>query len=192
MAVAVTFLHDDRLLWFVNRGTGVILLLLMTLAVVLGVLATARTTSRWWPRFVTQALHRNISLLVLALLAAHLSTAIIDGYVDLDWIDVVVPFISGYRPLWTALGTLALDLTLVVTVTSLLRNRLGRRRWRVIHLSSYLAWALGLAHGLGIGTDQHTTWSVAITATSVGLVTVAVGLRLATLTHERRLDRVLL
>jgi sulfoxide reductase heme-binding subunit YedZ len=192
MAVAVTFLHDDRLLWFVNRGTGVILLLLMTLAVVLGVLATARTTSRWWPRFVTQALHRNISLLVLALLAAHLSTAIIDGYVDLDWIDVVVPFISGYRPLWTALGTLALDLTLIVTVTSLLRNRLGRRRWRVIHLSSYLAWALGLAHGLGIGTDQHTTWSVAITATSVGLVTVAVGLRLATLTHERRLDRVLL
>jgi predicted ferric reductase len=190
MAVAVTFLHDDRLLWFVNRGTGVILLLLMTLAVVLGVLATARTTSRWWPRFVTQALHRNISLLVLALLAAHLSTAIIDGYVDLDWIDVVVPFISGYRPLWTALGTLALDLTLIVTVTSLLRNRLGR--WRVIHLSSYLAWALGLAHGLGIGTDQHTTWSVAITATSVGLVTVAVGLRLATLTHERRLDRVLL
>jgi predicted ferric reductase len=187
----VTILHDDRLLWFVNRGTGVILLLLMTVAVALGVLATARTTSRWWPRFVTQALHRNISLLVVALLTAHISAAIIDGYVDLNWIDVVVPFVAGYQPLWTALGTLALDLILVVTITSLLRNRLGHRRWRVIHLASYLAWGLGLAHGLGIGTDQATTWSIVITATSVGLVTVAVGLRLATLTHERRLDRVL-
>lgn len=176
-------LRDDRLLWFLNRGTGVVLLVLLTLAVALGVLATVRASSRWWPRFVTQALHRNISLLAVALLVAHISTAIMDDYVDLRWYDGVAPFVAHYRPFWLGLGTVALDLIVLAAVTSLARNRFGLRQWRAVHLTTYPAWALGLIHGLGIGTDQRTTWSVATTASCVGVVAVAGAVRLATTTH---------
>jgi sulfoxide reductase heme-binding subunit YedZ len=184
----VTFLNDDRLLWFINRGTGVVLLVVMTLALTLGVIATVRTSSSWWPRFVTQALHRNLALLSLGLLAAHVAAAIIDGFVDIQWIDAVIPFGSGYQTFWVALGTIALDLAVLATLTSLARHRFGQRRWRLVHLTTYLAWPLALAHGLGMGTDQQTMWSMLLTAICVGLVAGALAIRLSALAHERRLE----
>ena len=51
------------LLWYLNRGTGVVLLVLFTATVVLGVLATGRSTTPLWPRFVTQGLHRSLAAL---------------------------------------------------------------------------------------------------------------------------------
>jgi methionine sulfoxide reductase heme-binding subunit len=174
----VSVLSDDRLLWFVNRGSGVVVLVLLTASTALGVLATVRTTSSRWPRFVTQALHRNIALLSLVLLAVHAGTAIADSYVDLTVADAFVPFAAAYRPFWTALGTVALDLVLLAVVTSLARHRFGLRRWRAVHLTTYLAWPAGLAHGLGIGTDQRATWSVVLTAICVGVVAGALSLRL--------------
>jgi methionine sulfoxide reductase heme-binding subunit len=185
----VKVLQDDRLLWFVNRGTGVVLLVLLTVSVMLGVLSTMRTTSNRWPRFVTQALHRNISLLGLAILVAHAGVAIIDGYVDITPIDAFVPFGMGYRPFWGSLGTIASDLLLIAAATSLARHRFNLRIWRVIHLSTYLAWVLGLSHGLGIGTDQRATWSVVLTALCVGLVAGAGALRLSAFTQERKVER---
>lgn len=184
----MTVLHDDRLLWFVNRGTGVVLLVLMTFSVALGVLATVRASSVWWPRFVTQALHRNVALLSLALLTAHAGAAIIDGFVDIQWIDAVIPLGSGYHVYWTSLGTLALDLTVLVTLTSVSRHRFGLRRWRAVHLTSYLVWPLALAHGIGMGTDQRTTWSIGLTAGCVGIVAGAAAVRLSGLAHERKLE----
>jgi sulfoxide reductase heme-binding subunit YedZ len=189
-AETANLIQDDRLLWFLNRGTGVVLLMLLTASVALGVLATVRASSRWWPRFVTQALHRNISLLALGLLAAHVTAAVVDSYVDIRWFDAFVPFGAGYRPLWGAFGTLSLDLLLIATLTSMARHRFGHRRWRVVHLTTYLGWLLGLIHGLGIGTDQHTTWSVLVTASCIGVVAFAAAIRLATFAHEQKLDRV--
>jgi sulfoxide reductase heme-binding subunit YedZ len=186
----VKILQDERLLWFVNRGTGVVLLGLLTASVTLGVLATVRTTSNRWPRFVTQALHRNISLLALAMLVAHAGLAIIDDYVDIKLIDAFVPFGMGYRPFWGSLGTLASDLLLLAAATSLARHRFSHRTWRAIHQSSYLAWVLGLIHGLGIGSDQRETWSVVLTATCVGVVAGAGALRLTAVIQERKLESV--
>jgi predicted ferric reductase len=186
----MTILSDDRLFWFVNRSTGVILLLLMTASVALGVLATVRTTSRWWPRFVTQALHRNVALLSVALLIAHAGVAIYDSFVDLTLIDAVAPFQAGYRPFWVSLGTISLDLTVIAALTSLARHRFGLRRWRALHLTTYPAWLLGLGHGLGLGTDQRTVWSVSLTATCIGVVALAGVVRLIGLTRERALEPV--
>src|SRR4051812_21139442 len=51
------------LLWYLNRGTGVVLLVLFSATVVLGVLATGRSATPLWPRFVTQGLHRSLAAL---------------------------------------------------------------------------------------------------------------------------------
>ena len=38
------------------------------------------------------------------------------------------------------------------------------QRWRRLHRFTALAWALGLAHSLGEGTDAGQTWFLAMTA----------------------------
>ncbi|MGA8044726.1 MAG: ferric reductase-like transmembrane domain-containing protein [Dermatophilaceae bacterium] len=177
---------SSPLLWYLNRGTGVVLLVLFTLSVVLGVLATGRGASPLWPRFVTQGLHRTLAALSLLLLTAHAVTAVVDEYVDIRWWHAIVPVGATYEPVWLGLGTLALDLTLVVAATSLARGRLPHRAWFLVHLSTYAAWVAGVVHGVGIGTDAGRSWMAAITAGCVAAVALAVGARLVAASRRHR------
>ena len=129
----------------------------VTDSVLLGVLAlTGRPAGDGGsrvPRFVTQNLHRNLALGSVLLLLAHIVTAVADEFVDIRWWQALVPFGATYAPLWLELGTVAFDLMIVVTVTSLLRHRLGVRSWRAVHLTSWAAYVAAVVHGFGIGTD---------------------------------------
>ena len=174
------------LLWYLNRGTGVVLVVLFSLTVVLGVLAISRAVSPWWPRFVTQGLHRTLAALSVLLLVAHAVSAVVDEFVDIRWWQAFVPFGATYQPLWLGLGTLALDLTLVVVATSLARARLPHRAWFLVHLTTYAAWVAGVVHGLGIGTDAGRSWMVVVTAACVGAVGLASLARVVAVLRGRR------
>lgn len=109
-------------LWYATRAFGVVALVLVTATVVLGIVGRTRFAAPGLPRVVTAGLHRNLSLLVLALVALHVLTTIADGYAPIGLASAVVPFGSPYRSLWLGLGTLAFDMLLAVAVTSLLRD----------------------------------------------------------------------
>jgi sulfoxide reductase heme-binding subunit YedZ len=174
------------LLWYANRGTGVVLLVVFSLTVLLGVLATDRSVSPWWPRFVTQGLHRTLASLSVLLLVTHAATAVVDEFVDIRWWQAVVPVGATYEPVWMALAAVSLDLTALVVATSLARSRLPHRVWAAVHLTTYLAWAAGVVHGIGIGTDASTPWLAATTTVCVVAVVVAAAARLVVVVHTRR------
>ena len=170
--------------WYLTRGAGVVALLLLTASVILGIVDFSRWHSDRWPRFVTDALHRNVSLLALAVVAVHVVTTVADSFAPIGLKDAVIPFLSPYRPLWLGLGALALDILLAVAVTSMVRRRLGYRAWRAIHWSAYVCWPLALVHGLGTGTDTTVPWMLALTAASVLAVLIAVGWRVSAAAPE--------
>ncbi len=165
---------SDAMLWFLNRGTGFVLLGVLTVTVVLGVVTTRGRAGSRVPVFVSRTLHRNLSLFGAVLLVAHVATAVLDEFVDIRWWHAFVPYGAAYEPLWLAAGTLASDLVLAVMVTTMVRARLGLGAWRRVHQLAYLAWALGLLHGLAIGTDTGETWALVGYSTSAGVVAVAV------------------
>lgn len=171
-------------LWFANRGSGFVLLVLLTLATMLGVLSTARVTTPLWPRMLTQGLHRNVSLLAVTFLAAHVVTAVVDTFVDIRWWQAFVPFGGTYKPVWLGFGAFALDLLVAVTLTSMLRHRMSHRPWRAVHVMAYAAWGLGLIHGVKIGTDSATIWGAALTYGCIAAVFVAVLARLGLLARS--------
>ncbi len=160
-----------KLLWYLSRGAGTVSLLVLTLSVVLGIVSTLRWAAPRWPRFVTGALHRNVSLLAVVLLGVHIVATVADGFAPIGWLDVVVPFASPYRRLWLGLGAVAFDLVLALVVTSLLRDRLGYRAWRAVHWAAYACWPLAMIHGLGTGSDARLGWAM---VTNVGCLVVVV------------------
>jgi predicted ferric reductase len=168
-----------KALWYMTRGTGAVTLLLLTVAVVLGIVTSVRWASPRWPRFVIEWLHRNVSLVVLVFLTVHIASAVIDGFVSLRWVDAVFPFSAGYRPLWIGLGAVAFDLLIALVVTSLLRVRLGYRTWRLVHWSAYACWPVALAHSLGAGSDAWRGWMLVVDGLVVVLVSASVCWRLA-------------
>lgn len=174
---------EGPFLWYLNRVTGVTLLVLLTVSVVLGVLALGGRSGGRLPAFVPQHLHRNVALLSVVALVVHVATAVADEFVDIRWWHAVVPFGATYERTWMALGALALDAIAAVVITSALRTRIRERTWRRVHLLSWAAWALGVAHGVGMGTDlkdpeDWALWSALPTAACVLAVLLAVGVRL--------------
>lgn len=160
--------------WYLTRGTGTVALILLTLSVALGVANVRRVRTDRMPRFVLDAVHRNASLLAMAFLLVHILTSLLDGFAPIRLVDVIIPFVSAYRPLWLGFGALAFDLLAAIAVTSILRRRFGYRTWRIVHWAAYASWPVALLHGLGTGSDTKTGWMLLVVAGSVIVVIVSV------------------
>jgi sulfoxide reductase heme-binding subunit YedZ len=166
--------------WYLTRSTGAMALLLLTLAIALGIVDVKRWSGPRWPRFVVDSLHRNVSLLAMVFLILHILTSVLDSFASIPLIDAFVPFVGSYRPFWLGLGAVAFDLLLAVTITSLLRQRIGYTSWRAIHWLTYASWPIALLHGLGTGSDVKSTWLLALSLACVAIVAVAVLARVLT------------
>jgi methionine sulfoxide reductase heme-binding subunit len=166
-------------LWYLTRATGLVALVLLTLSMAFGLLSSVRYQRPAWPRFVTIGLHRNTSLLALAFTLIHIVTTLADSFVPIHVQDVVIPFISAYRPVWLGLGAISFDLLLALIVTSLVRTRMSYQSWRLVHWTSYLCWPVAVLHGLGTGTDTPVHWVLGLTIACVAVIAALVGWRLA-------------
>jgi sulfoxide reductase heme-binding subunit YedZ len=178
--IVATVGHGYTSLWYLTRATGLVSLVLLTATVVLGIVSSVGWTTERWPRFLSQSVHRNLSLFCLALIAIHVVTTVADGYVPIGFLDAIVPFRTPYRPLWVGFGALALDMLLAVAITSGLRRRIGTRAWRNVHWLAYVCWPVALLHGMGSGTDTRLSVALFVNVVCVVSIIGAVGWRLVT------------
>jgi methionine sulfoxide reductase heme-binding subunit len=180
----LTFASSSKAYWYLTRSTGVVALVLLSAIVILGTLSPMRLAgTERWPRFAIGRLHRDLSLLVLVFLALHIVTSVLDTFAPIAWLDAVIPWHSSYRPLWLGFGALAFDLLVALTITSLVRHRLGYERWRAIHWLAYASWPIAVLHGLGSGSDQKQSWSLLLTLACTAAVLVAIVIRVARALH---------
>ena len=178
MSAIVTAASGSQWLWYVSRGSGLILLALFSVVVVLGIATRTGSAPRTWHRFTVAELHRTLSLFAVALLTLHVVTAIADPYVSIGWWATIIPFVSHYKAAALGLGTLAVDFGAAVILTSLFRHRLGYRSWRAVHWLAYLAWPVAFVHSLRAGNDLGIAWVYAVEWGSGALVATAVVARL--------------
>lgn len=169
---------NSETLWALGRGNGIVALAFMTLSVALGVATRSARPLFALPRFGVADVHRFVALAGTLLVGLHMGLLFMDPYAKLKLIDFVVPFLGSYRPIWQGLGTVAVDLLIVIVITSLLRQRLGVRTFRVIHWTTYLLWPIAMAHALGNGTDTGSLWFMAFAGVCALLVMIAVVFRL--------------
>lgn len=181
---------DRQVLWYASRATGAVSLVLFTGVMVFGILTAARKGSGHLPRVAVLRLHRTLSITSMAYLAIHIVTAIADGYVKLNYWDVLIPFVAGWDPLWVGLGTIAVDLLLAIGITSLLRRHLSALAWKAVHRSSYAMWPIALVHGFGIsGGDGTGTWMIITDIVCITMVVMALTVRLLPDRHPDTLAR---
>ncbi len=179
MSVSLAATLGPSAYWYLTRGTGAVALVLLTVSVVIGVAGSLRVSARRWPRFAVDVVHRDVSLLAIVLLVVHIVTSALDGFAPISLTAAVIPFISSYRPFWLGLGALSFDLLLAIAITSLVRRRLGYRRWQAVHWLAYASWPIAVLHGLGTGSDTKVWWMLALTGACLAAVVVAVCLRIA-------------
>jgi sulfoxide reductase heme-binding subunit YedZ len=165
--------------WYLTRSSGAVALVLLSFALVLGVVDMRRWSTDTWPRFVVDSLHRSVSLLALVFLLLHILTAVLDSFAPISLLNAVIPFTGSYRPFWLGLGALSFDLVVAVILTSLLRRQMGYGAWRAVHWLAYASWPIALLHGLGTGSDVKSAWMLAISIACLTATVMAVLVRVA-------------
>lgn len=169
-------MKSDPTLWLLARSSGLTAYALATASMVAGLVLKGRPVPSFRPASVTD-LHRVLSMLTLGALALHGTALVLDRAVDVGVVDLLVPGTAPYRPLATGLGVLAAWLTVALVASFPLRRRLGVKRWRAFHRSSYAVFALSTAHGVLAGTDTGRPWAAALYALAVGSVLAAAAFR---------------
>jgi methionine sulfoxide reductase heme-binding subunit len=151
-----------HLYWITSRAAGIVALLLSSISVCVGLLMGGRILKGRQPDL--RVAHEALSLATLAALLVHGLTLIGDSFLHPSLGDVAIPFLSGYKTLWTSAGIVAFWAMALLGLSYYARARIGPQRWRKLHRFTALAWLLGLVHALGEGTDAGQAWFLAMTA----------------------------
>ena len=163
--------------WYTTRGSGAVALVLLTASVVVGIAVIARLRTSGVPRFIVDGVHRTVSLLAVVFLVVHILTSVLDSFAPITLLDAVVPFTGTYRPLWLGLGAVAFDLLVAVTITSLIRVRLGYGVWKGVHWLAYASWPVAVVHSFGTGSDARQGWMLGISLVCIAAVLGALVVR---------------
>jgi methionine sulfoxide reductase heme-binding subunit len=148
--------------WYAARAGGLVALALLTLATLAGLLLAGRPRLQRWPRFAVEDVHRFLGLLTGTFVGLHVLVLLVDPYQPFSVAQLVVPGLSSYRPLPTALGVVGAELLLALALTNRFRIRLPYLFWRRIHFLNFAVWGLALAHGVTAGADGDTGWALAL------------------------------
>jgi DMSO/TMAO reductase YedYZ heme-binding membrane subunit len=168
---------DHTLSWEVARVGGLLAYLLTTVSVVLGLLLSLRTHSARWPRFITNELHRHVTLLSLVFIAVHTLAVWVDPFTGFNLGEVLLPMASHYRPLWIAFGIVGTYLAVAIWLSEYVRRSVGYAWWHRFHMLAFVVFLLGTVHGLGSGSDSSAGWAVVLYGGTVLLVAALVLVR---------------
>lgn len=151
-----TSAHQAELrIWLASRAAGFTALGLLTVQIALGLVLSHPTNKSTWK--LSKRLfpwHENAWVFVLAFLAAHVVSLVLDPYAGVGLVGAFVPGLSDYRSAPVALGTLSLWALLATGLTARYTRLLPSGAWLAIHRLSLVVFVLAWMHGLLAGTDS--------------------------------------
>ncbi|MEA2655627.1 MAG: methionine sulfoxide reductase heme-binding subunit [Chloroflexota bacterium] len=164
-------------LWFLDRSSGEVALLLLSAAVALGIMRSALPA---FQPFLIEGIHRNLTLIAIAFGGIHIVAAVADPFAGLNTVDVLVPFLSAYRTTWLGLGVISLYLFAGVLLSSWPVRHFGRVAWQWLHRVAYAGWVAAVVHSLGAGSDARNPVFLSLDIVAVvGVLVAFVGVRVA-------------
>jgi hypothetical protein len=166
--------------WDLARAGGLTAYVLLTLSILLGLTLSIRWQNAQWPRLITNDMHRFVTLLTLVFIVVHGLASWLDPFMRFGWMEILVPFMSHYRPMWMALGIVAGYLGAALWISTELRPWIGYTLWRRLHGVSFAVYVLATVHGLATGSDTRDTWALALYGASVLVVGTLLCYRLLT------------
>ena len=138
--------------WYMIRATGLVAYLLLYLSVIIGLHSQVQKKRK---QKVTASLflHESLSNWALYLVVVHVGFLLIDSYISLQWLEILIPFSTDYKPWPMALGAFSLYFLIFMIVTSKARKKIGYQKWRKLHALNPILYIFITIHGLLIGTD---------------------------------------
>jgi sulfoxide reductase heme-binding subunit YedZ len=165
-------------MWIVARSTGVASLVALSLSLLTGMALRPKSLTWLSTNRAVSELHSYATVLWLPLGLAHVIAILLDPYAKVGLGDLLVPFGVSYGAVAIGLGTISVQLLVVVLIAAWSRTRLSRGQWLAFHRLSYLAFVAAFLHGILSGTDLAYPWLTGVAWLVAGVLALA-GLRRA-------------
>ena len=169
-------MKGDPTFWLLARASGLTAYVLATLSVLAGLVLKSKPFARLRPAAVT-GFHRSLAAGMLGAVALHGVALVLDTTVRITPLALLLPGLSAYRPVSTALGVAAAELAAVIYASFSLRRRLGFTNWRRLHWLTYAVFGAATIHGLTAGTDASRPWARLLYIGAIAFVVFATAWR---------------
>ena len=170
----------QQLWWFTARAGGIVGWSLLALSVLWGLAISTKVTGRSpRPNWMLD-MHRFLGGAAVVFVVVHVVSILADSYVHFGLSEVLVPFTSDWHPVAVSWGIVSAYLLLAVEITSLLRQHLSKRAWRLTHFLSFPLYGLATVHGISAGTDGTNPVLLGVMLTSAAAVVALTALRITT------------
>lgn len=154
----LAFLFSGQTIWIIARATGVASLVALAIAMLTGMAMRPKALTWLSTNRAVSELHEYATFLWLPLGLAHVIALLLDPYAKVGLLDLVIPFAMPYGAFAIGLGTVSLQLVIVVAIAAWSRASLTRGQWLWFHRLSYFAFAAAFLHGVLSGTDLAYPW----------------------------------
>jgi predicted ferric reductase len=153
-------------LWLAARAAGIVALLLLTAAVVLGIVLSHPDQNRWKQSKRIFPWHEALWVYVLAFLGVHIVSLVVDPYAGVGIGGAFIPGLSEYRSVPVALGVMSMYSLLITALTARYARLLPSGLWLRIHRLALVVLGLAWGHAVLAGTDTTALtplyWGVGI------------------------------
>lgn len=147
-------INSTQIWWYVTRAAGLTGYLLLWLSMIWGFAIPTGILRPALENIFTYDFHEHLSLLGLGFVVVHIAVLLFDKYLPFSLLQLFIPFVDTYRPVWVGLGIISFYILLLVTFTFYLRQKIGAKAFRSIHVLSLLSYLGTTLHGLFAGTDS--------------------------------------
>src|SRR5438105_12938556 len=113
----------DQLLWVLARVAGLASYGALAIALVTGIALRTAVFDWLGSNRALRSLHEYTTVLWIPLAALHVVALLLDHTARVTPVAVVVPFLAPYGTLPIALGTLSLDILVLLTITAWMQRR---------------------------------------------------------------------
>jgi acetylornithine deacetylase/succinyl-diaminopimelate desuccinylase-like protein len=134
-----------------SNYAGLVAIGLLTANILIGLLLTRHYNPvRNWPhrRIDTVKIHNVTGWTALAVSLIHPALLLLPSRVQFAVIDLFYPVNAPKQPWINTLGAIAVYLLIIVLVTSYFRFDIGRRRWKMLHFTTYALFPLYAIHSI--------------------------------------------
>lgn len=149
--------------WYVTRASGFVAAGALFMLILSGIGLVGGSAFRFLEPLTAWASHRALGFIFGISVLIHMSSLLFDHFVPFNILDVLVPWLSNYKPislfgfqfgsLFVALGVLAFYGVAAIIITSIVWVDKKPHTWKIFHLLSYLVLLFVFVHALYLGTD---------------------------------------
>ncbi|TMG51726.1 MAG: hypothetical protein E6H84_14805 [Chloroflexi bacterium] len=158
----------DLFFWELARASGLATYAALCIAVLTGLAPRTQVLGFLAQNRAIRALHDWTPWIIIPAAITHVVALLLDATAQISLLDVVVPFQTSYGQLAIGLGTISLDLLVIVLVTTWMRRSMSNGAWQLFHRLSYVGFVAMFLHAVLSGTDLASpaisvmTWATAL------------------------------